>query len=124
MSDPKWPNFGTYVRTFFFQFRPHRDPAYLFVVTSVRIADLTSLATNVKFFPARQPHSVRMYLWLPFLYAYRTRTLLATRFHIFNAGGVCEVKERDLGTDRPLPDPLWIGPAAKFFAFRPHRDPT
>jgi len=52
MSDPKWPNFGTYVRTIFFRFRPHRDPTYLFGVTSVRIADHTSLVTNVKFFPA------------------------------------------------------------------------
>ena len=34
---------------FFFpvEFRPHRDPTYLFGVTSVRIADHTSLVTNV-----------------------------------------------------------------------------
>jgi len=45
-------------------------------------------------------------------------------------GWVYEVKERDLGTDRPLPYPLWIGPEFPdprffdFFAFRPHKDPT
>lgn len=57
MSDPKWPNFDRFVRTIFDRFRPHRDPTYLFWVTSVRVVDHTSLATNVKFFPGSHRRS-------------------------------------------------------------------
>ncbi|KAF8810315.1 hypothetical protein BYT27DRAFT_7185226 [Phlegmacium glaucopus] len=30
----------------------------------------------------------------------------------------------DLATDWPFMDPKWIGPLAKFLAFRPHKDRT
>jgi hypothetical protein len=42
MSDPKWPNFGTYVRSIFRQFRPHLDPTHHFEPISVRIPNQTS----------------------------------------------------------------------------------
>ena len=41
MSDPKPPNFGTYVRTIFQQFRPHLNPTYPFRPISVRISNQT-----------------------------------------------------------------------------------
>jgi hypothetical protein len=44
MSDPKLPNFGTYVRTIFRQFRPHLDPTYPFRPIYVRIIEQTSVS--------------------------------------------------------------------------------
>jgi hypothetical protein len=44
MSDPKLPNFGTYVRTIFRQFHPHLDPTYPFRPISVRIIEQTSVS--------------------------------------------------------------------------------
>ena len=44
MSDPKLPNFGTYVRTIFCQFCPHLDPTYPFRPIYVRIIEQTSVS--------------------------------------------------------------------------------